>query len=145
MQNAPAEASAALNNIETLRRLLKNATDYKQVLQTNRKLADLLLPFFNPSTVIAPAAVVAAPAPLSPGGSSALIAARQTLANADAAPAPLSPGGSSALIAARLALANVDAAREVVAAAASAAPAASVLTTVPTLSKIKTKLPPWWV
>lgn len=115
-QNAPAEASAALNNIETLRRLLKNATDYKMALQTNRKLADLLLPFFNPSAV--------------------------TPAAAAADTGPLSPGGSRALTAARMALAQVDAAREVVAAAASASPA---LTAIPTLSKIKTKLPPWWV
>ncbi|MEW5298254.1 MAG: hypothetical protein WDW36_001399 [Sanguina aurantia] len=63
--NAPVEAGSALNNLETLRRILKNAAEYKLTLHTNRRVAELLMPLIGPDEATADGS--ASPVPVRKG------------------------------------------------------------------------------
>ncbi|MEW5309106.1 MAG: hypothetical protein WDW38_001015 [Sanguina aurantia] len=65
LKNAPVEAGSALNNLETLRRILKNAAEYKLTLHTNRRVAELLMPLIGPDEATADGS--ASPVPVRKG------------------------------------------------------------------------------
>lgn len=79
VQNAPVEAGSALNNLETLRRILKNAAEYKLTLHTNRRVAELLMPLISPDEAPADGSA-------SPAGKGLSVKSEHALAQDESAP-----------------------------------------------------------